>query len=256
VDAAPSEKTGKLVFLKLDLGDLASIKASAEEFLAKEPKLNILWNNAGVAYGPTGSRSKQGYELPIAINCFGTHLFTQCLLPALERAAKDGSQPGSVRVVWAGSLATDLYAMSGSYSTEAFKHPESTKENAYAMSKLATNFLAFELGRRVRSSGILSVVQNPGLLKTQILRDAPRSIVWQARPMMFHARFGAYTELWAGLTEDIGLDDQGVYVAPWGRRHPGEHELLKNGVKSKDEGGTGLASECWEFCEEVVKAYK
>lgn len=39
--------TGKeAVFLKLDLADLASIKAAAAEFSAKEPALHVLYNNA------------------------------------------------------------------------------------------------------------------------------------------------------------------------------------------------------------------
>lgn len=43
------KSTGSLVFLKLDLSDLSTIKASAEEFLEKEEKLDVLWNNAGVS---------------------------------------------------------------------------------------------------------------------------------------------------------------------------------------------------------------
>ena len=33
-------------FLKLDLADLVSIKAAAEEFAVKEPELHTLYNNA------------------------------------------------------------------------------------------------------------------------------------------------------------------------------------------------------------------
>jgi retinol dehydrogenase-12 len=39
-------QTGKeAVFLKLDLGDLKSVKKAADEFLGKENKLNVLFNN-------------------------------------------------------------------------------------------------------------------------------------------------------------------------------------------------------------------
>ena len=41
-------ETGKesVFFLKLDLADLVSVKAAAEEFIAKESELHTLYNNA------------------------------------------------------------------------------------------------------------------------------------------------------------------------------------------------------------------
>lgn len=48
--AHPDSK-GRLEYLQLDLGDLASIKTSANAFLEKEQRLDVLWNNAGVMGG-------------------------------------------------------------------------------------------------------------------------------------------------------------------------------------------------------------
>ena len=41
------KETGKesIYFLKVDLSDLVSIKAAAEEFVKKEPELHTLYNN-------------------------------------------------------------------------------------------------------------------------------------------------------------------------------------------------------------------
>lgn len=45
--ASLKEETGKeAIFLKLDLGSLASVKAAAQEFLSKESELHVLFNNA------------------------------------------------------------------------------------------------------------------------------------------------------------------------------------------------------------------
>ena len=43
----PNSK-GRLEFLQLDLADLSTIKASAEEFISQEQRLDVLTNNAGV----------------------------------------------------------------------------------------------------------------------------------------------------------------------------------------------------------------
>ena len=33
---------------------------------------------------------------------------------------------------------------------------------------------------------------------------------------LYDPRYGALTELYAGFSDDIGLDNNGVYVIPWG----------------------------------------
>ncbi len=50
------------MFLKLDLGDLTTIKKSVEEFLRNEQRLDVLWNNAGVMVPPKGSVTAQVYS--------------------------------------------------------------------------------------------------------------------------------------------------------------------------------------------------
>jgi retinol dehydrogenase-12 len=46
--------TGRLQLLAIDLGNLASVKAGAEAFLAKEQRLDVLVNNAGVSHTRAG----------------------------------------------------------------------------------------------------------------------------------------------------------------------------------------------------------
>jgi NADP-dependent 3-hydroxy acid dehydrogenase YdfG len=53
---------GELHFIHLDLNDLHTIKNSTEQFLSKETKLHVLFNNAGLMQPPSGSTSAQGYE--------------------------------------------------------------------------------------------------------------------------------------------------------------------------------------------------
>lgn len=96
--SSTSKSPGQLEFLPLELDDLSTIKSSAEFFMKKETKLDVLWNNAGVSQPALGSVSKQGFELQMATNCLGPFLFTQYLLPCLKAAAKE-SKPGAIRVI-------------------------------------------------------------------------------------------------------------------------------------------------------------
>jgi retinol dehydrogenase-12 len=48
-EAIPNSK-GKLEFMHVDLADLSTIKPGVEKFLARESRLDVLTNNAGVCF--------------------------------------------------------------------------------------------------------------------------------------------------------------------------------------------------------------
>lgn len=63
----------------LDLGDLASVRQFASDFIEQETRLDILINNAGNS--AFGSRmSKDGLALGLQINYFGHFLLTHLLI--------------------------------------------------------------------------------------------------------------------------------------------------------------------------------
>ncbi|CZR56320.1 uncharacterized protein PAC_06208 [Phialocephala subalpina] len=62
IQAAFPKSNGELIFLYLDFDDLTTVSKSAEDFLSKETRLDMLWNNAGVMIPPQGSKTKEGYE--------------------------------------------------------------------------------------------------------------------------------------------------------------------------------------------------
>jgi NAD(P)-dependent dehydrogenase (short-subunit alcohol dehydrogenase family) len=79
---------GQIKYIHLDLDDLGTIKASAAALSAQESKLDVLWNNAGIANPTFGDLSKQGHLKQLRINCFVHFLLTQLLLPAPKQPLK------------------------------------------------------------------------------------------------------------------------------------------------------------------------
>lgn len=69
------------------------------------------------------------------------------------------------------------------------------------------------------------------------------------------AKFGAYTELFAGFSSDLKVQNTGSYLIPWGRFGSIRDDIAV-GIKSKEQGGTGLAKRFWEYCESEISSYK
>ncbi|KAF2678583.1 NAD(P)-binding protein [Lentithecium fluviatile CBS 122367] len=194
----------QLKSLVVDFGDLTTISNAASEFLAQEMRLDILWNNTDIAQAPPCSTKVQGYEAHIGTNCLGPHLFTQLLLPLLLKTAKTAPS-SSVRIIYTSSGIVDMTGPPGGAGNW---------------------FLASELDRRTRQDGLVCVVQNPGNVKTKF---------WD--PM------GAYTELWAGLSEDLTTNDGGKFGG------------IFASLKAKEVGGICGAAEFWDWCEEQTKPF-
>jgi len=251
--AFPNSK-GELIYLHLDLDDLTTIKASAEEFLSKEEKLSVLWNNAGVMFPPQGSKTKQGYEMQLGTNCVAPFLFTKLLTPVLISTARL-EPPGTVRVVWVSSSAAEGFSPNGGVVLDNLDY-ESDKSavHKYAVSKAGNVFHAKEFARRYAADGIVSVVLNPGNLKSDLQRHMPGYQAAMIKPFIYTPIHGAYTELFAGLSPDITPDHNGAWIIPWGRFGPLRKDL-EDASKSEEDGGTGIAKQFWEWSEQQVKLH-
>ena len=246
---------GELVFLSVHLDDLATIKPAVEAFTEVESKLDILFNNAGVSCPPLGSISAQGHELQMATNCLGHYLLTQLLLPTLLHTA-ESAFPAAVRVIWTSSVVVDLSAPECGTIISDLTDPPPDRYKNYITSKIGNWFLASALAAQVGSKGILSVTQNPGNLKTACLRHAPWILGFATRPLFYRATMGAYTELWAGLSEELAIGAGGKYVLPWGRLHPSPRPELLAAMKTREDGGTGVAASFVEHCEKQTAEYR
>jgi NAD(P)-dependent dehydrogenase (short-subunit alcohol dehydrogenase family) len=251
-----NQSPGHLKSLPLDLSDLTTISTCASTFLAQESRLDVLWNNAGIGRAPVGSVSVQGHEAHMATNCLGPFLLTNLLLPVLIQTAKS-SPEASVRVVFTSSGIIDTNPTPGGLSLAELapgKHPKEIAHN-YSSSKAGNWLLSSEFDKRVRKDGVVCVTQNPGTLNTKGWSKVPWVVRMLFKPIMYEPKMGAYTELWAGLSPDVKCEDGGRYAIPWGRWHPNPREDVLESLKTKEEGGTGLAAEFCRWCEEQTKEF-
>lgn len=154
---------GKLHFLPLVLDDLTTVKACAQEFLSKENRLDVLWNNAGVMVPPQGSKTKQGYELQYGVNNLAHFLLTWFLRPVLEATARASAKPDSIRVIWVSSSAADGAPNPAiDLSNMDYKNEEGIWSK-YSRSKALSVIHATEFAKRMREAGVVSLVYRPDL---------------------------------------------------------------------------------------------
>lgn len=147
-----------MVFLHLDLDDLTTIKKSAEEFLSKETKLDVLWNNAGVMIPPQGSKTKQGYELQLGTNNVAPFMFTKLLTPILAATAKT-APTATVRVVWVSSSAAESFSPTNGVDLANLDYQtDQAVWYKYGVSKAGNVLHSKEYAKRHKEDGIISVV--------------------------------------------------------------------------------------------------
>lgn len=253
IKASITSTSGQIKILVVDVADLTTIKPAVEKFSAQESKLDVLWNNAGVGACPAGSKTKQDYELLMGTNDVGPYLLTKLLLPLIQAAAKT-AQPNKARIVWAGSPIVEM-APSGGMDLNHLNSPTDDSNINYAISKVGNWFLASEFSKLVATDGIISIAQNPGNLRTKIWDDAPKLVQYMLRVTMHPPVYGAYSNLWAGLSDAITVADGGRYGVPWGKWHPAPKQDLLKSLKSKKEGGTGVAGKFVAWLDEQTKPY-
>lgn len=236
--------TGELVYLHLQLDDLTTIKTSAEEFLAKESRLDVLWNNAGVMVPPQGSKSVQGYELQLGTNNLGHFLFTHFLHAVLAKTAQTAPK-NSVRVIWVSSSAADAAPTPAIDFDNMDYHREESIWPKYSRSKAGNVLHSAEFARRTAGEGIISISLNPGNFITNLQQSMPKWQIAMFKFLTYPPKNGAYTELFAGLDQSITEANNGGWVSPFGRVEAGRQDLLE----------PELGKKYWEWTETQVKPY-
>jgi retinol dehydrogenase 12 len=195
-------------FLPLDLADLASVRASAQSFLALGEPLHVLINNAGVA-GRRGL-TRDGFELMFGVNHLGHFAFTLALLDCLTTS--------QARIV---NVASDAHYAARGIDFSRLRRPAAgiTGMPEYAVSKLCNVLFGQELARRLDGTGVTSYSLHPGVVASDIWRRIP----WPVRPLvtrrMITVEQGAQTTLYCATSPELA-EISGRYYDKCAEREP------------------------------------
>jgi retinol dehydrogenase-12 len=222
-------------FLPLDLADLESVRKAAATFLAGSSPLHGLILNAGVA--GTAGKTRQGFELTMGVNHVGHFLLTQLLLERLKQSA-----PARVVVVASRAhiRATGL-DLDGPESdlNKPLRGPFGMQ--SYARSKLCNVLFAKELARRLEGTGVTTYALHPGVVASEIWRQAPLGLDRLIKLFMLNNEQGAATTLRCATDEALA-PETGRYYAEGKEKAP-----------SKRAQDAALAQKLWERSEAWVR---
>ncbi|KAB7500683.1 Retinol dehydrogenase 14, partial [Armadillidium nasatum] len=242
---------GDLIIFDLDLANLSSVKECANKIIEKFQHIDVLINNAGVAY-PSDSDvvTSDGYEIHFGVNHLGHFLFTNILLERIKETQ------GSRIIIVSSSLHKH-----GVIDFETLSSPEKSKELLknrkhrnpfYSDSKLCNILHGQELKRRLAGTGTGVYVLFPGFVYTGLFRYSLPKYNWIQKlcflPIAYlflrSPKQGAQTSVYCAVSKELN----GI---PFG--------ILKDckmaEVLSPLASDESLATQLWNFSASLVEKF-
>ncbi|XP_055858577.1 retinol dehydrogenase 12 [Episyrphus balteatus] len=218
----------------LDLSSLESVRKFADKFLAEEPKLDILINNAGIMACPKGT-TKDGFDLQLGTNHLGHFLLTNLLLDSLKQSA-----PSRIVVV-----SSAIYIF-GKINKEDLNWEKSySKWGAYSQSKLANILFTRKLNEMLHGTQVTVNCCHPGVVKTELSRHIisgrTKSLLRPVTRFFFKSpKAGAQTSIRLALDPDLEKSSGAYYF-----------DTIKCPVLPKAKNKE-MADYLWKISEEMV----
>jgi len=258
--------------MALDLSSLASVKAFAEAFRAKQLPCHVLVLNAGVMKSPgevfVGRKMHYGYEetadgleVHIGVNHVAHYYLTELLMDVLRASAPArvvSVSSAAQQAAYDAGIRFDLWA-SG-------KTDEYEDGAAYGQSKLANILFARELASREGAAGITAFSCHPGIIKTELGRYMAAEMAAEAKAQgavaealtlavfalynqaQFTQADGALTQLHLATSEPVDALVNGGYYVPIGTH------VAPESIEHPQGKNSTLQQELWQRTAEVLRA--
>jgi NAD(P)-dependent dehydrogenase (short-subunit alcohol dehydrogenase family) len=247
---------GRFEVVELDLGNLKSVRACADELVAKGDPFDVIIANAGVMATPFG-HTVDGFETQFGTNHLGHFVLVNRIASLLR----------------SGSRLVNLSSSGHRYSNVDLDDPNFERTPyepflAYGRSKTANIQFAVAFDERHRQRGVRAAAVHPGGIQTELARhlDPARiqTIVEQLNQQLaqegkgpFEFKTipqGAATSVWAGVVasaDEIG----GKYCENCHVGHIVADDVIISAISEGVRGyalDSNLAAALWKKTEEMV----
>ncbi|ADY25964.1 short-chain dehydrogenase/reductase SDR [Deinococcus proteolyticus MRP] len=228
--AATARQVGAAAAYRADLSELREVAAIAAEIRRREPRIDVLVNNAGGIFAPR-QETREGLEMTWALNVLSPFLLTRELLPTLRGSADP-------RVI---TVASDAHRMARLDLSDPEHKRNYRSWPAYNASKLANVLFARELARR--EPWLTAATLHPGVVRSGFNSNNAglQAALWKVVDLFaLTPEQGARTSVFlAGAPE---LPQSGGYWA--------QSRLTAPAPGALDDG---LALDLWETCEDYLR---
>ena len=160
------DRDNRVSSVEVDLSSLASVRLAARQISRTVAHVDALLNVAAV-FTSEHQQTDDGFELMLATNHLGPFLLTNLLRDRLAAAGRviTVTAPSSTRVDIEQLVSKDDFS------------PLRT----FGATKAANLLFTFELARRAKRWEVRACAYHPGLVRSDLMREAPRPIRWLTR---------------------------------------------------------------------------
>ena len=160
------DRDNRVSSVEVDLSSLASVRLAARQISRTVAHVDALLNVAAV-FTSEYQQTEDGFELMLATNHLAPFLLTNLLRERLTGAGRviTVTAPSSTRV--------DIEQLIGKERFSPLR--------TFGATKAANLLFTFELARRATRWDVRACAYHPGLVRSDLMREAPRPVRWLTR---------------------------------------------------------------------------